>query len=81
LKEFQDAVVQRDVVIGQLTTSLQTALAHKERLSMDVQQLESTVATLQNQLQQAKQFLDSSPDSSPSKLIAECQDQVSGAIV
>uniref|UniRef100_A0A673GK30 Pericentrin-like n=1 Tax=Sinocyclocheilus rhinocerous TaxID=307959 RepID=A0A673GK30_9TELE len=57
LKQLQAAVEKRNEIISQLSKNLQVALQSREQVQLEAQQLTGQIQALQQQLQQAKEYL------------------------
>ncbi|KAF4080236.1 hypothetical protein AMELA_G00168090 [Ameiurus melas] len=57
LKQLQAAVEKRNEIISQLSINLQAALLSREQVQLEAQQLTGQIQALQQQLQQAKEYL------------------------
>ncbi|XP_026874492.2 LOW QUALITY PROTEIN: pericentrin [Electrophorus electricus] len=57
LKQLQAAVEKRNEIISQLSVNLQAALMSRDKVQLEAQQLTSQIQELQQQLQQAKEYL------------------------
>ncbi|MCI4375904.1 hypothetical protein PGIGA_G00114810 [Pangasianodon gigas] len=57
LKELQAAVEKRNEIISQLSVNLQAALMSRDQVQLEAQQLTGQIQELQQQLQQAKEYL------------------------
>ncbi|XP_048056654.1 pericentrin isoform X5 [Megalobrama amblycephala] len=57
LKQLQAAVEKRNEIISQLSKNLQVALQSRDQVQLEAQQLTDQIQALQQQLQQAKEYL------------------------
>uniref|UniRef100_A0A9J7XTJ4 Pericentrin n=1 Tax=Cyprinus carpio carpio TaxID=630221 RepID=A0A9J7XTJ4_CYPCA len=57
LKQLQAAIEKRNEIISQLSKNLQVALQSREQVQLEAQQLTGQIQALQQQLQQAKEYL------------------------
>ncbi|KAI2663332.1 Pericentrin [Labeo rohita] len=57
LKQLQAAVEKRNEIISQLSKNLQVALQSRDQVQLEAQQLTGQIQALQQQLQQAKEYL------------------------
>uniref|UniRef100_A0A671TA48 Pericentrin-like n=1 Tax=Sinocyclocheilus anshuiensis TaxID=1608454 RepID=A0A671TA48_9TELE len=57
LKRLQAAVEKRNEIISQLSENLQVALQSRDQVQLEAQQLTGQIQALQQQLQQAKEYL------------------------
>ncbi|XP_058258622.1 pericentrin isoform X2 [Hemibagrus wyckioides] len=57
LKQLQAAVEKRNEIISQLSVNLQAALSSRDQVQLEAQQLTGQIQELQQQLQQAKEYL------------------------
>ncbi|XP_066518729.1 pericentrin isoform X2 [Hoplias malabaricus] len=57
LKQLQAAVEKRNEIISQLSINLQAALMSRDQVQLEAQQLTGQIKELQQQLQQAKEYL------------------------
>ncbi|MCJ8730090.1 hypothetical protein PDJAM_G00113640 [Pangasius djambal] len=57
LKQLQAAVEKRNEIISQLSVNLQAALTSRDQVQLEAQQLTGQIQELQQQLQQAKEYL------------------------
>ncbi|KAK2888943.1 hypothetical protein Q8A67_014318 [Cirrhinus molitorella] len=57
LKQLQAAVEKRNEIISQLSNNLQVALQSRDQVQLEAQQLTGQIQALQQQLQQAKEYL------------------------
>ncbi|XP_059416733.1 pericentrin-like [Carassius carassius] len=57
LKQLQAAVEKRNEIISQLSKNLQVALQSRDQVQLEAQQLTGQIQELQQQLQQAKEYL------------------------
>ncbi|XP_053085782.1 pericentrin isoform X3 [Pangasianodon hypophthalmus] len=57
LKQLQAAVEKRNQIISQLSVNLQAALMSRDQVQLEAQQLTGQIQELQQQLQQAKEYL------------------------
>ncbi|KAL7890675.1 hypothetical protein AOLI_G00001510 [Acnodon oligacanthus] len=57
LKQLQAAVEKRNEIISQLSINLQAALMSRDQVQLEAQQLTGQIQELQQQLQQAKEYL------------------------
>ncbi|XP_077055534.1 pericentrin isoform X6 [Siphateles boraxobius] len=57
LKQLQAAVEKRNEIISQLSKNLQVALQSRDQVQLEAQQLSGQIQALQQQLQQAKEYL------------------------
>ncbi|KAI5613710.1 pericentrin [Silurus asotus] len=57
LKQLQTAVEKRNEIISQLSVNLQAALTSRDQVQLEAQQLTGQIQELQEQLQQAKEYL------------------------
>ncbi|KAI4902380.1 hypothetical protein NFI96_018847, partial [Prochilodus magdalenae] len=57
LKQLQAAVEKRNEIISQLSVNLQAALMSRDQVQLEAQQLTGQIQELQQQLQQAKEYL------------------------
>ncbi|XP_067315268.1 pericentrin isoform X2 [Pseudorasbora parva] len=57
LKQLQAAVEKRNEIIAQLSKNLQVALQSRDQVQLEAQQLTGQIQALQQQLQQAKEYL------------------------
>ncbi|XP_016364291.1 A-kinase anchor protein 9-like [Sinocyclocheilus rhinocerous] len=57
LKRLQAAVEKRNEIISQLSENLQVALQSRDQVQLEAQQLTGQIQSLQQQLQQAKEYL------------------------
>ncbi|KAK7154978.1 hypothetical protein R3I93_009814 [Phoxinus phoxinus] len=57
LKQLQAAVEKRNEIISQLSKNLQVALQSRDQVQLEAQELSGQIQALQQQLQQAKEYL------------------------